>query len=403
MTQSVIHAADKAGPEIYISEALESRDVAAAPDAVEEIRALQSIAEAMAEKPEEVLPLLVEQAMKLTGGSSAGLSLYEAEPAPGVFRWRHLHGVLAPFENATTPRNHSPCGVTLDRDCTTLAAHPEVFYEWISEHDLVIPEVMLVPLHAGRGEVLGTLWIVADAEGHFHQGHAATAGELARFAGQALKMIRREERLRSALGEQEMVASEMSHRLKNLFAMTDGMIRGSARNADSVEDLAAALSGRLHALAKAHSLVQSRTSGMAKGKVAEIGELVGAVLKVHELAGDGSVRIAVEGPAVPCGAHATNSLALMIHELATNSAKFGALSSPGGHLDVAWRIDGEDVVLTWRETGGPPVRQAPSHSGFGTTLVARTVQTQFAGSLDQDWRESGLVATIRMQMAALGR
>lgn len=402
MTDIATLPAENAGPGVYISDAL-ARRAATRGDPADELRALQTIAAAMADRPADVLPLLVEQAMKLTGGSSAGLSLYEPDPAPGVFRWRNLQGLLARFEGATTPRNHSPCGVTLDRNCATLAAHPEIFYDWIAGHDLVIPEVLLVPLYIGGEEPLGTLWIVADQEGHFDQGHADTAGELARFAGQALKMIREERRLRRALGEQETLASEMSHRLKNLFAMTDGMIRGSARNAESVDDFAAALSGRLHALAKAHSLVQSRASRMASGKVSDFAELVGAVLKVHELAGDGSVRVVAEGPPVPCGAHATNSLALMIHELATNSAKFGALSAPGGHLDVTWRLDGEDVAVDWTETGGPPIHAPPARSGFGTTLVARTVEGQFAGSFTQDWRREGLAAKIRMKASTLDR
>ncbi|MCX7355881.1 MAG: hypothetical protein NTY59_13835 [Alphaproteobacteria bacterium] len=112
----------------------------------------------MADHPEEVLPRFVDLAMEITGGISAGLSLYEENPAPGVFRWRYLRGVLAPFENATTPRNFSPCGITLDRNGPVLSLHPERVYDWISNADIVVPEVLLVPLYLGGKEPLGTLW-----------------------------------------------------------------------------------------------------------------------------------------------------------------------------------------------------------------------------------------------------
>ena len=114
-----------------------------------------------------MLPRFVELAMELTEGVSAGFSLYEPEPAPGIFRWRHLHGSLAAFENATTPRNFSPCGVTLDQNRPVLARHAERFYSWISDAHIVVPEVLLVPLLVGDNETLGTLWIVSDEDGHF--------------------------------------------------------------------------------------------------------------------------------------------------------------------------------------------------------------------------------------------
>ncbi|MDT9599826.1 HWE histidine kinase domain-containing protein [Sphingosinicella rhizophila] len=399
MSTLLASIADKANSDVYISDRLNRRPrrpVAASRTS----RAMQELAGAMAKAPATMLPRFVELAMELTGAVSAGLSLYEPEPAPGLFRWRHLHGNLAPFEGATTPRDDSPCGVTLDRDEVTLSSHPERAYDWIAAEDLVIPEVLLVPLHLAGEEPLGTLWVVAAREGEFHRGHADTLAALGRFAGMALKMIRQEENLRAALDEQELLAKEMSHRLKNLFAMTDGMIRGSARKAETVEDLAAALSGRLHALADAHSMVQRKVRSIGGQAQIDLGGLIRSIVRAHE-AGTGADRLLVDGPPIFCGAHAINGLALVIHELATNAAKYGALSNDRGLVEIGWRREGEDVVIDWRERGGPPVAGPPDADGFGALLVTRTIERQFRGRIAHDWAAEGLSVSLRIPAARL--
>src|SRR5580698_1926376 len=118
-------------------------------DYLQEKLALQELAARMADQPEEMLPRFVDLAMEMTDGVSAGLSLYEEDPAPGVFRWRYLRGVLSPFENATTPREFSPCGITLDQNRPVLSLHPERVYGWISDANIIVPEVLLVPLYLG--------------------------------------------------------------------------------------------------------------------------------------------------------------------------------------------------------------------------------------------------------------
>jgi transcriptional regulator with GAF, ATPase, and Fis domain len=173
----------------------------------------------------------------MTGGVSAGLSLYEGNPLPGVFRWHCLRGQLAPFNGATTPREFSPCGVTLDRNAPVLSLHPERVYDWIAAANIVIPEVLLVPLYLGGEAPLGTLWIVSDKEGHFDSGDARAMTELATFVGIALRMVRSEERLQQALDGQQTLAREMVHRVNNLFLVVEGMIRTAARESSTKEEL----------------------------------------------------------------------------------------------------------------------------------------------------------------------
>lgn len=175
-------------------------------DYLQEKLALQDLAMRMADQPEEVLPRFVDLAMEMAGGVSAGLSLYEEQPAPGVFRWQYLRGALAQFNGATTPRNLSPCGITLDINAPVLAQHPERVYGWISDANIVVPEVLLVPLYLGDKVPLGTLWIVSDREEHFDCGHARVLTELAAFVGIALRMLRSEQRLHRTLESQEKAA-----------------------------------------------------------------------------------------------------------------------------------------------------------------------------------------------------
>jgi hypothetical protein len=168
--------------DLFITEALQARPFRGH-DHKREAKAIQLLAMRMADEPETVLPQFVELAMELTGAVSGGLSLWEREPAPGVFRWHFLRGTLARFNGATTPRNFSPCGVTLDRNRPTLTRRPGRFYSWIAEAGVEAPEVLLVPLYARGAEPFGTLWLVAAEEDYFDADHARLLGELGECVG----------------------------------------------------------------------------------------------------------------------------------------------------------------------------------------------------------------------------
>lgn len=225
--------------------------------------AIQDLARQMAEQPDQVLPRLVHLAMELCGGQSAGISLYEAQaPGPGIFRWHHLAGRYANFLGGTAPGDFSPSGVCLDLGHPILMARPERVYAFLSEAGVPNYEVLLVPLYAGQPDPAGTLWVISHDEAiHFDSGDVRVTSELAAFAGIALKMIRdasvlraSEERLNLALHQEEMLTREMSHRVKNLFAIAIGMVSISAKSAATPQDMAKTLLGRLNALARAHDL-----------------------------------------------------------------------------------------------------------------------------------------------------
>jgi two-component sensor histidine kinase len=392
---------DGAISDVFITEELDRR----APketDSLQEKLALQDLAGRMADHPAEVLPRFVDLAMEMTGGVSAGLSLYEPDPGPGVFRWRYLRGRLAPFEHATTPRNSSPCGVTLDCNRPVLSSHPERVYDWISDAGIVVPEVLLVPLYLGGKEPLGTLWIVSDKEGHFDSGHARVLTELAGFVGIALRMLDSERQLKAALEQQERLTSEMSHRVKNLFALTAGIVRVSEKAAKTPAEMSKMVSGRLDALAEADALVRRSFANKAQAEMVDLAELVAKIMRPHAPP-DTRSHFVVEGPPILLGQRATNGLALVLHELATNAAKHGALKSQEGVVALSWRAEREQLVLCWLERGGPKIARPPESSGFGTRLSQSTIISQFEGELSYGWKPDGLIVSMKIPVVALSK
>jgi two-component sensor histidine kinase len=379
--------------EVFITDEMLARPTIAA-DFHREKLAIQDLAARMLGAPSEVLPRFVELAMEMLGGCSAGLSLLEEASVPGRFRWHQLCGSLAKFEGATTPRDYSPCGITLDRAAPVLTRHSERAYSWISDEHIILPEVLLVPLYIGGGEPLGTLWIVSNVAGHFTREHSRVASELATFVGIALHMQRTEDRLRQALEKQETLTHEMSHRVKNLFALTDAIIRQTLKGSATKEEMAEALSGRLGALASAHSLVLCD----AAFTTIDLRELMAAVVRPYDHAETSeNPRIAMKGPSLSCNEKNASAIALVFNELATNAVKYGSLSGALGSVDITWTVQDNAAHFLWTERGGPPV-EPPTRAGFGTKLVRLTVAGQLAGSFEYDWQAEGLVASVSLPL-----
>ena len=133
----------------------------------------------------------------------------------------------------------------------------------------------------------------------------------------------------------------------------------------------------------------------------ELGDIIRAVVSAHAGTSErGASPFHIEGPPVSCSDHASSGLALIIHELATNASKYGALKDAGGRITITWETDEGIVSLQWSETGGPIINSAPIKSGFGSTLAQRTVK-QFGGVLTREWRSEGLSITMILSIARL--
>ncbi|MBB4041187.1 PAS domain S-box-containing protein [Microvirga flocculans] len=199
---------------------------------------------------------------------------------------------------------------------------------------------------------------------------------------------------------QKLLMRELNHRVKNLFAIANGMVSMTARTARDPKDMATALRGRLSALSRAHELVQPVGSTEAgQGAGTELSQLIGAVLEPYRQASAG--RITIEGPHVPVGSNTTTSLALVLHELATNAAKYGCLSHEEGALDIHWSVKDDTVDFIWTESGGPAIESAPNFEGFGTQLSLRSITGQLGGALDREWRPEGLRVHMVLPLSRL--
>jgi two-component sensor histidine kinase len=193
----------------------------------------------------------------------------------------------------------------------------------------------------------------------------------------------------------ELLAGEMSHRVKNLLSIATALTQLSGRSASSVAQMTGALTERLSALGRAHDVVRPLPG--EQGKAALLGDLFSLLLAPYDETAAFSGRIRVAVPRMGIGEQAASTLAMVVHELATNSVKYGALSSAEGSLNVSSETEGDRISLVWAETGGPPIVGRPELTGFGSRLVARTVASQLGGRLAYDWQEAGLVVTISMR------
>jgi two-component sensor histidine kinase len=198
----------------------------------------------------------------------------------------------------------------------------------------------------------------------------------------------------------ELLAGEMSHRVKNLLAVAAGLTHITSRSTTTTADMARELTQRLTALGRAHDLVRPLPGG--QGQAALLGDLLTVLLAPYDDLGafSGRVRVAVERMGV--GEGAATSLALVLHELATNSLKYGALSAEAGTLDVTSRSRGEtEIELIWMERGGPAIDHPPETGGFGSKLVHRSMSKQLGGDIAYEWAPDGLIATLRLDRAKL--
>ena len=193
----------------------------------------------------------------------------------------------------------------------------------------------------------------------------------------------------------ELLAGEMSHRVKNLLSIASSLTHLTSRSATTIEEMAKGLTERLTALGRAHDLVRPLPG--SEGKAALLGDLLSVLLAPYDDQGAFAGRIRVAVPRMGVGERTAMTLSMVIHELSTNSVKHGALSVDEGTLDVSSTVDEQNVTLTWAESGGPPVRAAPEVQGFGSKMISRSISQQFDGALSYDWRPTGLVVTLRMR------
>lgn len=198
--------------------------------------------------------------------------------------------------------------------------------------------------------------------------------------------------------QQELLNQELRHRLKNTLAMVQAVMNQTLRQSSSLPEARDALDARMTALGRAHGvLLDIHNQG------AEIHEVVRGALLPHD--GRASA-FRIEGPSLRLSSRCALALTLALHELATNAAKYGALSVEGGKVTLSWRIqppfDGAEASfqLRWQESGGPAV-QPPARAGFGSFMIRRTLPGYFEGTANLDFHPEGLLYQLEGPVAAL--
>lgn len=310
-----------------------------------------------------------EQRLRLAV-EGTGMATWDIDLASGRAVWSRHHFLLLGYE----PR---PAGAaTLEMWFSCL--HPEnraaVEAEWARarrEDDLFRASFRIRRVDDGAER-----WM--DAYGRFLR-----EGGAERFIGVLFDVTER----KAAEERQKLLMREVDHRAKNVLAVVRSVLR--LTRAEDPKRYAEAVEGRVSALARAHTLLADDFwSGAALRAVAE-----------QELAAyRGGGRIWIGGPPARLVADAVQPLSMALHELATNAAKYGALSAPGGRVEVSWRLDSEsgNLLLRWAEHDGPPILAPPERRGFGSTLVETVVRGQLGGRAELRWEPSGLICDIEI-------
>ena len=214
-------------------------------------------------------------------------------------------------------------------------------------------------------------------------------GKIVRVSGVTTDITDRKE----AEKRQALLAREVDHRARNALAIVQAIVR--LAHADSIENYVRAVEGRIRALAQTHELLsQSRWQG------ADVARLVAEEIAPYRAGGAGGIR--TDGPSVLVAPETAQTIALILHELATNAAKYGALSSGSGELDIQWTYQDGRLTLDWRERGGPAVT-APTTTGFGMKIIHANLNGGSAsnkGRVNFDWRPEGLHCTLVLPCGA---
>jgi PAS domain S-box-containing protein len=261
------------------------------------------------------------------------------------------------------------------------------------EGHLPVRSYLAVPVVSRSGEVLGGLFFGHSECGVFSEdaaellrgvaGQAAVAIDNARLYQAAQREI---EQRRKSEAQQLLLINELNHRVKNTLATVQSIVAQTSRAGRSAQEVRAAIEGRLLALSAAHDLLTRHN-----WEGADVREVVERATAPFTTAAE--PRIRASGPGVTLTPQQALAISMALHELATNAAKYGALSVLGGWADVRWRTNGGRLQLTWEERGGPPVTP-PANRGFGSRLLERGLAGDLQGEVSLDFRATGVCCRI---------
>src|SRR5262245_688777 len=325
------------------------------------------VAERTAELEASTARLLQSEERRSLALAAGQMGSWEWDPVNGDFVWDDGQYRIFGVDPATFQ-------VTVDNIRALI--HPE---DWKNLQNAIKPAAPNTPSFQTEFRVcrpngqlrwcIGTAVASVDATDH-----------IVRISGVTVDITDRKD----AEERQALLAREVDHRARNALALVQSIVR--LTRADDIRPYIAAVDGRIGALSRAHTLLaQSRWQG------ADLGRLVDEELAPYRA--DAPERIAAAGPDISLEPRTAQTLALALHELSTNAAKYGALSVLSGRVRLTWELQPDRLVLHWVETGGPPT-QPPASPGFGIRVIGASVERQLEGEARFDWRAEGLHCSL---------
>jgi PAS domain S-box-containing protein len=246
------------------------------------------------------------------------------------------------------------------------------------------------PIVSSAGAVLGTFAMYHREPREPTEQDLELVQVVTRTAALVIERKLAEEERKRFERQQQLLVGELNHRVKNTLAIVQSLTHQSFHSSVPADEAIHRFEGRLEALAAAHSLLTRKN-----WEAATIADVAQAALAPF----GSSSRISIGGPDVQISPQTAVSLALALHELATNAAKYGALSNEGGRVSVSWTTAADRLRLDWREESGPPVT-APERRGFGTRMIERTLSAEFGGKVELEFRPEGVSCTVEAPLPA---
>lgn len=287
----------------------------------------------------------------------------------------------------------------------------------LNKQTVVIPDIYLddrIPHDAYRPTFVKSLVMtpvrpddpIAAIGAYWAQSHTpppdvvAKLQVMARATAAALENGRLYASLNDALERRTFLLRELDHRVKNTLASVQSIAQQTLRTAPSSEVFAESFEARLMALSRAHEMLTKQAWGRA-----DLHDILATALE--PFGGLKGPRFTVRGPAMDISPETAVAMHMTLHELVVNAAKYGALSTPIGHVVVDWTIEdvatagrtGQELVLRWIERGGPPLARAPEREGFGSRLIKRGLARDLGGSAVMAFEPEGLIFTLRAPLS----
>jgi two-component sensor histidine kinase/DNA-binding response OmpR family regulator len=327
----------------------------------------QRVSERTAELQASTMRLLESEQRRSLALAAGSMGSWDWDLVTGKIVWdagQHaIYGVI-PGEFAVTPEHYKVLIVPEDWDRLQIGLHS------LLEHGE--PHQAEFRVRRPNGEIR---WCASTAAASLD-----ASGKVIRVSGVTMDITERKE----AEERQALLAREVDHRAKNAMAIVQSIVR--LTKSANIASYVSIIEGRIKALSRAHALLSgSRWQG------ADLGNLIDEELAPYR--SGHAERLDISGPKVLLDPTKAQTLALALHELATNAAKYGALSSATGKLKLRWELQDDALIIHWHETAGPETRK-PAITGFGTQIIAGSIDRQLGGKTEFEWLPTGLRCTL---------